>query len=61
MIEVEKLLIRPDYCRDLIAMSVKDLEARYREATTPKDIIFYGYLYKDKQCFGLDYYDLIKF
>lgn len=61
MIEVEKLLNRPDYCRDLIAMSVKDLEARYREATTPKDIIFYGYLYKEKQCFGLDYNDLIKF
>ena len=26
-----------------------------------KDIIFYGYLYQQKKCFGLDYNDLIKF
>lgn len=25
------------------------------------DIIFYGYLYQEKKCFGLDYNDLIKF
>ncbi len=24
-----------------------------------KDIIFYGYLYQEKKCFGLDYNDLI--
>ena len=26
-----------------------------------KDIIFYGYLYQQKKCFGLDYNDLIKY
>ena len=29
--------------------------------TAPADIIFYGYLYQEKKCFGLDYNDLIKF
>lgn len=60
MIEIEKLVNRPDYCRELIALSVADLEARYRAATAVKDIIFWGYLFKAKQCFGLDYNDLIK-
>ena len=33
----------------------------YLQATQPDDIIFYGYLYQEKKCFGLDYNDLIKF
>lgn len=30
-------------------------------ATDVNDIIFYGYLYQEKKCFGLDYNDLLKF
>lgn len=60
MIEMEKLVNRPDYCEALVAMPAADLEARYREATAVKDVIFWGYLFKAKQCFGLDYNDLIK-
>ena len=42
-------------------MSLEVLEQKYRSAVTPKDIIFYGYLYQEKKCFGLDYNDLITF
>ena len=31
------------------------------QATDVNVIIFYGYLYQEKKCFGLDYNDLIKF
>ena len=33
----------------------------YLEASETDDIIFYGYLYQQKKCFGLDYNDLIKY
>lgn len=61
MIEVQKLFKRPDYYLDMIDMSLDALHRKYLEATTPVDIIFYGYLYQEKKCFGLDYNDLIKF
>ena len=61
MIEIIKLKERPDYCLDMISMSLEALRAKYDAATEPKDIIFYGYLYQEKKCFGLDYNDLIKF
>ncbi|MFQ6803678.1 MAG: ATP-dependent helicase [Lachnospiraceae bacterium] len=61
MIEILKLKDRPDYYLDMITMSLEVLEQKYRSAVTPKDIIFYGYLYQEKKCFGLDYNDLITF
>ena len=61
MIEMLKLCERPGYYRDMIAMSLDELYKKYEEATTAKDIIFYGYLYQEKKCFGLDYNDLIIF
>ncbi len=61
MIEILKLKERPDYYLDMITMSLDVLEQKYRSAATPKDIIFYGYLYQEKKCFGLDYNDLITF
>ena len=61
MIEILKLKERPDYYLDMITMSLEVLEQKYRRAVTPKDIIFYGYLYQEKKCFGLDYNDLITF
>ena len=60
MIEMRKLFQNPDYYRDLIAMPLDVLEQKYRTAQTVHDIIFYGYLYQEKKCFGLDYNDLIK-
>ena len=60
MIEVLKCIERPDYYLDLIQMSLEALHQKYLQASTPKDIIFYGYLYQEKKCFGLDYNDLIK-
>ena len=60
MIEMRKLFQNPDYYRDLIAMPLGALEDKYRSAQTVSDIIFYGYLYQQKKCFGLDYNDLIK-
>lgn len=60
MIDMRKLFQNPDYYRDLIAMPLGALEDKYRAAQTVSDIIFYGYLYQQKKCFGLDYNDLIK-
>ena len=61
MIEIQKLFKRPDYYQDMITMSLDTLKEKYDRADTPADIIFYGYLYQEKKCFGLDYNDLIKF
>lgn len=61
MIEMLKLQERPDYYLDMITMSIDVLRQKYEAAATPKDMIFYGYLYQEKKCFGLDYNDLIKF
>ena len=61
MIEMEKLSHRPDYYRDMIDLSLDTLKEKYDRATGTRDIIFYGYLYQEKKCFGLDYNDLIKF
>ena len=61
MIEIQKLFRKPEYYLDLIGMSLDDLHEKYLAATGTDDIIFYGYLYQEKKCFGLDYNDLIKF
>ena len=61
MIEVRKLFKEPEYYLDMIAMSPDQLREKYLAAIEPDDIIFYGYLYQEKKCFGLDYNDLIKF
>ena len=61
MIEIRKLFKEPDYYRDMITMSLDTLKQKYLDATAAQDIIFYGYLYQEKKCFGLDYNDLIKF
>ena len=54
MIEMLKLKERPSYYLDLLNMSLEVLHQKYLEAVTVKDIIFYGYLYQEKKCFGLD-------
>ena len=61
MIEIQKLFKRPDYYQDMITMSLDTLKEKYDRASSPADIVFYGYLYQEKKCFGLDYNDLIKF
>ncbi len=61
MIEMQKLYKKPEYCLDLIGMSLDALHEKYLAAEAVEDIIFYGYLYQEKKCFGLDYNDLIKF
>ncbi len=61
MIEMQKLFRRPEYYHDLIGQSLDALHEKYLNAKGTDDIIFYGYLYQQKKCFGLDYNDLIKF
>lgn len=61
MIEIRKLFKNPEYYLDMITMSLDTLQQKYQHAADPSDIIFYGYLYQEKKCFGLDYNDLIKF
>lgn len=61
MIEIRKLKKDPEYYMDMITMSLDTLREKYESAVSPSDIIFYGYLYQEKKCFGLDYNDLIKF
>ncbi len=61
MIEMQKLRYKPDYYEDMISMTPETLRQKYEAAETAENIIFYGYLYQEKKCFGLDYNDLIKF
>ena len=61
MIENYKLFRMPDYYKDMINLSLDTLKEKYLSAEKTGDIIFYGYLYQEKKCFGLDYNDLIKF
>lgn len=61
MIEIRKNKENPDYYQDMIALPLDILRKKYEEAVKPRDIIFYGYLYQEKKCFGLDYNDLILF
>ncbi len=61
MIEIRKTIKEPEYYLDMITMSLDTLKRKYDEAVSAADIIFYGYLYQEKKCFGLDYNDLIKF
>ncbi len=61
MIEIRKLKKEPEYYLDLITMSLERLQQKYQGAQAAEDMIFYGYLYQQKKCFGLDYNDLIKF
>lgn len=61
MIEMQKLFRKPEYYQDLIGQSLDALHEKYLNAKGTDDIIFYGYLYQQKKCFGLDYNDLIKF
>ena len=61
MIEIQKLAKKPEYYRDMITMSLDTLREKYDQARSTEDIIFYGYLYQEKKCFGLDYNDLLKF
>ena len=61
MIEIRKIFKEPEYYLDMLNMSLDTLRQKYLAATETSDIIFYGYLYQEKKCFGLDYNDLIKF
>ena len=61
MIEIIKLKERPKYYLDMISKSTEALREKYEQADEVKDIIFYGYMYQQKKCFGLDYNDLIKY
>ena len=47
MIEMQKLVERPEYYRDMLSLSLEDLHKKYWAATKPHDIIFYGYLYQE--------------
>ena len=61
MIENQKLFRKPDYYLDMIELSLDGLREKYDSAVSTDDILFYGYLWQEKKCFGLDYNDLIKF
>lgn len=61
MIEIRKILKIPDYYEYMIALPLEELHQKYLDASETEDIIFWGYLYQEKKCFGLDYNDLIKY
>jgi DNA helicase-2/ATP-dependent DNA helicase PcrA len=61
MFEIRKIFEEPEYYMDMLSMPLDTLKDKYDSATEVKDILFYGYLYQEKKCFGLDYNDLIKF
>jgi DNA helicase-2/ATP-dependent DNA helicase PcrA len=59
MFEIRKGVTEPNYYMNLVQMSLEELHQKYMAATEIEDILFYGYLYQEKKCFGLDYNDLI--
>ena len=61
MIEIRKLDKDPTYYEHMIAFSLSQLQQKYLDSVETDDIIFWGYLYQQKKCFGLDYNDLIKY
>lgn len=61
MIEIRKLFKDPQYYEYMIAFTLDELLQKYKDASATEDIIFWGYLYQQKKCFGLDYNDLIKY
>ena len=61
LIENLKLFKHPEYYLDMVNMDLELLYQKYLSSKNVEDIIFYGYLYQEKKCFGLDYNDLLKF
>lgn len=61
MIEIHKIFKDPEYYEHMIALPLDELQQKYLAAVETDDIIFWGYLYQEKKCFGLDYNDLIKY
>lgn len=59
MIEMKKLKEHPTYYQSLVSFSVEELRKRYLAIDQPDEAIFWGYIYQEKKCFGLDYNDLI--
>lgn len=59
MFEMRKCVQEPHYYENLIQFSTEQLYEKYMACTSVNDILFYGYLYQQKKCFGLDYNDLI--
>ena len=59
MFEMRKGVTEPRYYMHLIQDSIQQLYEKYMAAEKIDDILFYGYLYQQKKCFGLDYNDLI--
>ena len=59
MFEIRKTFTERDYYLSLVDLSPEELKLKYDLAESPDDILFYGYLYQQKKCFGLDYNDLI--
>ena len=59
--EMRKTVEEPNYAADAVEMTLEALKARYEAATELDDVLFYGYVYKAKKCFALDYNDLILF
>lgn len=48
MIEMKKCVFEPEYYRYMIAMPISTLYEKYHKASNVEDIIFYGYLYQEK-------------
>lgn len=42
-------------------MDISFIKERYHNSMKPEDRIFYGYLYEQRKCFGLDFDDLLTF
>ena len=59
MFEIRKTFTHKDYYFDLVDLPIDALKLKYDLAESVDDILFYGYLYQQRKCFGLDYNDLI--
>lgn len=49
---------RPYIDENIVPADLKQLKERYERAVTFEDKIYYGYLYEQQKCYGLDFEDL---
>lgn len=51
----------PYIVENIVPVDIKQLQEKYERAFSMEDKIYYGYLYEQRKCYGLDFEDLILF
>lgn len=52
---------KPYIVENIVPVDIKRLQEKYKRAVSMEDKIYYGYLYEQRKCYGLDFEDLLLF